>query len=129
MRVPLVATAVLASMTASTMAMNARMVTALKKMDPQTRLEQRCDIEAMDRILADTHRFSPDKVLAYAFGDPEMDKDSMVAEGAAFRSQGVWRRLAYSCRTDSDHLEVVSFDYTIGKKVPRSKWAKHYLVP
>lgn len=83
----------------------------------------------MDRILADARRFNPDKVLAYAFGDPKLAKDSMTATGAAFRSRGVWRHLAYSCTTDSDHLKIVSFDYKIGKTVPRPKWAKHYLVP
>lgn len=103
-------------------------ISQLKKLDPQTRLEQRCDIEAMHRLRRET-RWQPDKVLAYAFSDPVMTKTSIKAEGAAFRSHGKWYRFSFSCKTASDYLTVTSFDYKTGDIVPRKNWDAHYLVP
>lgn len=100
----------------------------LKRLDPQTRLEQRCDIEAMESI-AKTGKYAPDKALAYAFSDPITTKDSINAKGAAFRSHGKWYHLSFFCLGTKDHLNIASFNYTLGAMVPSSQWAAHYLVP
>lgn len=52
--------------------MDRSLVRQFEKLDPQTRLEQRCDTEAMERIGADKTSFRPDKVIAYTFADPVM---------------------------------------------------------
>lgn len=111
------------------MAITSRMISSLKQMDPQTRLEQRCDIAALETIARDSKRFKPDKVIAYAFGDPQFGGNSVNAPGAAFRSGGEWRKLSYVCKTAPDHIEVKSFEYKIGDVVPRKNWDAHYLVP
>lgn len=111
------------------LSMNAAMEAQLEKLDPETRLEQRCDVEAMERIARDRAGYAVDKVLAYAFSDPVAKADAMRADGAAFRSHERWYRLSYACRTDADHIKVLSFRYSIGAEVPRAEWAKHYLVP
>ena len=100
----------------------------LKALDPQTRLEQRCDIEAMDMIAKQT-KHAPDKVLAYAFSDPKQEKMHIIANGAAFRSRNKWYHLSYNCQTKSDGLTVTKFSYKIGDLIPRKDWSKHYLVP
>ncbi len=105
------------------------MIASLKKMDPATRFQQRCDVEAMNRIHADHRHLQPDEMVPYAFGQAKVAGNVMVAEGAAFRSHNVWRRLWYRCKTDRAHMNVVSFDYRIGPEVPRDDWSKHYLVP
>ena len=110
-------------------AITPRMISSLKQMDPQTRLEQRCDIAALETIAHDSKRFKPDKVIAYAFSDPKFGKNSVTATGAAFRSGGEWRKLSYVCKTAADHIEMKSFDYQIGDVVPRKNWDAHYLVP
>jgi hypothetical protein len=110
-------------------ALPARMIKALKEMNPGTRFEQRCNIEAMDRIAKESRHFRPDELVTYAFGNPKVKGDVMVAKGAAFRSHNVWRHLTFRCKTDSDHMNVLSFKYKIGAVVPRDKWSKHYLVP
>lgn len=112
-----------------TQAMDRSLVRQFEKLDPQTRLEQRCDTEAMERIGADKNRFEPDKVIAYTFADPVMKGDKMKATGAVFRSKGDWYKLAFRCKTDSEHLEVLSFEYKIGERVPREKWDQFYLYP
>lgn len=111
------------------LALPARMVASLQKMNPGTRFEQRCNIEAMERIHKADRHMQPSELVTYAFGEPNVDGNTMIAKGAAFRSGNVWRHLWFRCETDSSHMDVLSFDYKVGKVVPRSKWSKHYLVP
>jgi len=120
---------ILASTILPGMAMSGSVVKQLMKLDPATRLEQRCDVEAMERIRADPSRFSPDKVLAYAFAEPAVGANSIRTSGAAFRSGGKWFHLSFSCKTSPDHLKVLSFQYAIGSAIPEQEWSQHYLVP
>ncbi|GAB1580535.1 DUF930 domain-containing protein [Phyllobacterium phragmitis] len=120
---------ILATTILPAMAMSGSVVKQLMKLDPATRLEQRCDVEAMERIRSDPSRFSPDKVLAYAFAEPVIGTDSIRTSGAAFRSGGKWFHLSFNCKTSPDHLKVLSFQYAIGSAIPESEWQQHYLVP
>lgn len=120
---------VAASLSTPSMAMTALEKAQLERLDPATRLEQRCDVEAMERISKDKRKLSVDKVLAYAFSDPVASKNMIKADGAAFRSREHWYKLSFVCKTDDEHINVVSFDYHIGEEVPQSQWDKHYLVP
>lgn len=104
-----------------------RALNSLKQLDLDERLEQRCDLEAMERIARDKGGFRPDKVIAYTFSDPDVKGNRMAAAGAAFRSKGEWYRLDYDCRAGADHLAIEAFDYRIGAPVPKSEWAAHYL--
>ena len=110
-------------------AMTALEIAQLKKLDPATRLEQRCDVEAMEVINRSEAGFSPDKVLAYAFSEPTIKPQSIVAKGAALRSRNQWYRLSYSCKTDTDRMTILSFKYKLGDIVPHDQWDAHYLVP
>ncbi|MBN9044902.1 MAG: DUF930 domain-containing protein [Rhizobiales bacterium] len=110
-------------------AMNRSEKKQLEKLDPATRLEQRCDVEAMERITREERRYSVDKVLAYAFADPVAQGNSLRADGAAFRSREHWYKLAYDCNTDDEHVRILSFRYRIGDEVPKNEWDQHYLVP
>jgi len=100
----------------------------LKKLDPNTRLEQRCDIAAME-IIASLHKYAPDKTIAYSFAEPVINGNIIKAPGAAFRSHNNWYHLAFICTTTDDKLDIKSFTYNIGKIVPRSEWEHYYLVP
>ena len=59
-----------AAMATPAAAMDRSLVKQFKELDPQTRLEQRCDTEAMWEINADKTSFKPDKVIAYTFAEP-----------------------------------------------------------
>ncbi|MBP1870882.1 hypothetical protein LPJGGPFB_00965 [Ensifer adhaerens] len=111
------------------LAMDQSLVRQFEKLDPQTRLEQRCDTEAMERINADKSTFKPDKVIAYTFAEPVMKEDKMKAPGAVFRSKGEWYKLKFKCLTDAEHLDILSFEYKIGELVPRDSWDEFYLYP
>ena len=100
----------------------------LLKLDPATRVEQRCDARAMGIVGREHKGFRPDEFVAYAFADPVMRGTHIKAPGGAIRSSGKWYRLAYVCETTPDGLEIKSFSYQLGTEVPRSEWDSHYLV-
>lgn len=127
LRIALFALALAPLCAAPAMAIDARIRGQLEKLTPEERLEQRCDIEAMNRIGDGKGGFRPDKVIAYAFGDPKLDGTTFKTKGAVFRSGGEWYRLSYKCEASDDRLEVNAFKYKIGDVVPHEDWAAHYL--
>jgi hypothetical protein len=108
-------------------AMDSALRAGLMKLDPQTRLEQRCDAEVLDRITHDDRKFKADRVVAYAFATPEMGTDAIKSPGAAFRSKGQWYRLKFKCQTGPDHMQVLQLRYRIGDEIPETDWAKYNL--
>lgn len=108
-------------------AMDNALRAGLMKLDPQTRLEQRCDAEVLDRITHDDRKFKADRVVAYAFATPEMSADAIRSPGAAFRSKGQWYRLKFKCQTGPDHMDVLQLRYRIGDEIPEADWAKYNL--
>ncbi|MEI9413537.1 DUF930 domain-containing protein [Mesorhizobium sp. Cs1321R2N1] len=108
-------------------AMDSALRAGLLKLDPQTRLEQRCDAEILDRISHDDRKFKADRVVAYAFATPEMSADAIRSPGAAFRSKGQWYRLKFKCQTGPDHMDVLQLRYRIGDEIPETDWAKYNL--
>ncbi|WP_181763418.1 DUF930 domain-containing protein [Mesorhizobium sp. B2-4-15] len=108
-------------------AMDNALRAGLMKLDPQTRLEQRCDAEVLDRISHDDRKFKADRVVAYAFSTPEMSADAIRSPGAAFRSKGQWYRLKFKCQTGPDHMQVLQLRYRIGDEIPEADWAKYNL--
>lgn len=120
---------VLASLTLAwpAKAMDNALRAGLLKLDPETRLEQRCDAEVLDRISHDDHKYKADRVVAYAFATPQMSADAIRSPGAAFRSKGQWFRLKFKCQTAPDHMQVLQFRYKIGDEIPETDWAKYNL--
>lgn len=110
-------------------ALDSRMKAGLLALDPETRLEQRCDAEVLDRIAHDDNRFHPDRVVAYATQEPKMQGDEIKTRGGAFRSQGEWYHVAYKCLTAPDHMEVLSLRYRIGDRIPEDEWDRYNLYP
>ena len=124
-KLALVALAVLVAAPAH--AIDNRIARQLKALAPDERREQRCDIEAMNRIAKEEKGFRPDKVIAYTFADPVEKGDLVKAPGAVFRSRGDWYRLKYRCETADHGLAIQSFKFKVGAMVPREDWEKYYL--
>ncbi len=80
-------------------AVDQRILKELMQLTPQERMEQRCDIEAMERIKHEQKGFFSDKVIAYTFSEPEISGEKIKAPGAVFRSKGEWYRLKFKCET------------------------------
>jgi hypothetical protein len=104
-------------------------VEKMKTLAPNERAEQRCNAKALGVITREQKGFRPDEIIAYAFADVAIDKDRVVARGAAFRNRGEWYRLSKQSQTADEGLSIVSFSYKMGSRVPKDQWAEHYLVP
>lgn len=111
----------------ATAANDARLLRSLEKLGPAERLEQLCDYTALTQIRKDARNFRPDRAVAGAGADVKLKNDSIEAKSGAFRSRGKWYSLSYSCTAAPDHLQVLSFSYTIGDEIPEEKWATYGL--
>ncbi len=112
---------------APSLAMDPRFAASLKKLDPETRLEQVCDLEAMSRIDRDANSFHPDRAKTDVVSHPQHNGDTVTGKGGAFRSKGKWYSFSFTCKGSPDHMQVLSFSYKIGELIPESKWAAYGL--
>jgi hypothetical protein len=93
----------------------------LGRMTVDTRFEQLCDIEAMEQITRSGDQFRPVRAVAYATADIKVIGNLMIAEGAAFLSDGHWYRLSFRCEATPDRSKVVSFDFATGGPVTEGR--------
>lgn len=100
---------------------------ALKRLDPSTRQEQVCDLEAMRRIGRENKIYRPDRSVIGAVSELKVKGDIIEGEGGAFRSKGAWYRFSFTCKTSEDRLRVLSFQYEIGDEIPEAQWQQHGL--
>lgn len=108
-------------------AADARFQKSLQMLDPSERLEQLCNYTAMAQIRKDQPKFRPDRTVANAMEEPKVAGDTIKTNGGAFRSRKKWYALFYTCQATSDHMTVVSFQYTIGAEIPETQWASYGL--
>jgi hypothetical protein len=121
------ATLCLLSFATPAFAADARFIASLGRLDPNTRLEQICDYEAMNRIGDGNNAFHPDRAKSDAITAPRHLGDTLVANGAAFRSGGRWYAVSFTCKAAPDHIRVLSFTSKIGALIPESKWPAYGL--
>jgi hypothetical protein len=86
------------------------------------RVVQLCNLEAMDQVQAWRSDFHPDRLVPYARSDEKMTGDTIVADGAAFRSRMNWYDIRFKCEVAPDHGKVVAFQFQVGKPIPRAEW-------
>lgn len=108
-------------------ALDSRAAKGLLRLDPKMRLEQICDLEAMERIRKETAKFRPDRAKSDIIARPEHRGNILKADGAAFRSGHNWYQLSFTCEATVDHMGVISFNYSIGQMIPESKWNEYGL--
>ncbi|GLK81998.1 DUF930 domain-containing protein [Ancylobacter defluvii] len=97
-------------------------------LDPAARVEQRCNSRGMGEIEREHKSLHPDELVAYAYANTKLNKQHLVASGAAVRSGSTWYHMSYSCETAHDGMDIKSFSYQLGEAIPRSEWEAHYLV-
>lgn len=100
---------------------------ALRTLSDDTRVEQLCGLEAMEQVHAWRRDFLPDRLVAYAFGEPKPIGDGIEANGAAFRSRSGWYRIRFRCELSPDRTRVTGFAFAVGDAVPRDDWEEHGL--
>ena len=99
----------------------------LARLAVDERIEQLCGLEAMAQIHAWRKTLDPDRVVSYAMADTRRDGRTLVADGAAFHSGGLWYRLVFVCGLSADFDRVASFGFRVGHAIPRREWAGHAL--
>jgi hypothetical protein len=104
-----------------------KLAARLRMLETNTRLEQLCNLEALLQIAEKEARFHPETVIAYAMRETRSDGDSIIADGAAFHSEGQWYNLAYKCRISARQQKVSAFEFATGEAIPEREWAAHDL--
>jgi len=104
-----------------------RIDNSLEHLDPMTRLEQLCAIEAMNRVRKDDKTYRPDRAITYALDKPTLDGHTMSGKGGAFRSKGKWYQYSFTCSATPDHKTVSTFTYKIGDPIPEDQWENYGL--
>jgi hypothetical protein len=102
-------------------AVDDRFLASLGRLDPQTRLEQVCDLEAMSRIK------QADRAKSDVISHPVHNGNTLTATGGAFRQKGKWYQFAFVCKATPNHLRVLSFNFKAGEMIPEDKWSTYGL--
>jgi hypothetical protein len=105
----------------------ARLRAQLGRLEANTRTVQICNLEAILQITRSGLEFHPVAVVAYAMADVAAKGDSVVANGAAFQSDGEWYNLSFRCRISPRSRQVQGFEFVIGAAIPREDWQGHSL--
>jgi len=113
--------------TTTAIAGDARFLASLSRLDPNTRLEQVCDLYAMNQISRDSNPFHPDRAKTDVISHPRHSGNTVTGTGGAFRSGGQWYQFSFTCTASADRMKVIAFKYTIGKAIPKTKWASYGL--
>ena len=90
---------------------------AIKKLPPEKRLTQTCNIEAVGQIGNAGKGYEPDAVISNAFAKPVIDGSKFAVPGGAFRSKQKWYGIAYECTLSDDMSAVKSFSFRVGADV------------
>lgn len=108
---------------------DARFLAALDRLDPNTRLEQICDLEAMRKMSQSTLPGGGrvDRAKSDVLSTPQHLGHMLVAKGGAFRAGGKWYQMSFTCKATPDHKTVLDFSYKTGAAIPPSKWATYGL--
>jgi hypothetical protein len=105
-------------------AVDARFMASLGKLDPKTRLEQVCDLEAMRKIgqVNGAGGARVDRAKSDVIMPPQHLGNTLIAKGGAFRAGGKWYQVAFTCKATPDHKTVLDFTYKTGAAIPPAKW-------
>lgn len=101
----------------------------LATLAPDTRLEQICNLEAMEQVHLWRPELMPDFLVAYAVADTRIQGREIEADGAAIRIADRWFRLRYACAVSADIAAVARFSFALGTEIPRVEWADLGLLP
>ena len=102
----------------------AQMKAALKKLPPEKRLAQTCNLETIGQIGNAGRGLSPNALVGNAFAAPVTTATTYSAANAAFRSGSKWYGIAYDCTLSKDLTKVTKFSFRIGGDVTAAMTAK-----
>jgi hypothetical protein len=98
-----------------------------RRLYPDERIIQLCNLEAMEQVHAWKPEFEPDFVVAYAMAEIRLSDVTLEADGAALRNRRNWYNISYTCEVAADMEAVVAFEFVLGEAIPESEWEAHFL--
>ena len=104
-----------------------RLRAQLSRLESNTRIIQICDLEAILQITRSGLDFRPVAVIAYAMADVVVEGETVIANGAAFQSDGEWHKLSFRCRISRRAQTVQGFEFAVGAPIPESDRDAHNL--
>lgn len=113
---------------ASAIAADSGVDPSLRRLDPETRLVQVCDLAVMDKTSS-----RKDGVTERAFIDAlhraHIRGDTAYGDGGAFRRRGEWYEFSYRCTVTPDHMRTTALEVAVKRRVPHTEWAAKDLYP
>jgi hypothetical protein len=101
---------------------NRKAAESLKRLEPQTRSQQLCDLEVILQINRQYGQYAVDFVIAYATEATIRQGKAIIARGAAFHSNGQWYNLAFECQI-ANQRDVERLKFKLGQPIPEERWA------
>lgn len=83
--------------------------------------ETLCHDAAKSEIKKSRPELNPDVVISSAIVGSEAAANVIVANGAAFRSEGRWYNFKFRCEADPFEEKLLAFDYLIGPAFPEGE--------
>ncbi|WP_306259423.1 DUF930 domain-containing protein [Pararhizobium sp. IMCC21322] len=83
--------------------------------------ETLCHDAAKSEIKKSRPELNPDVVISSAIVGSEAAANVIVANGAAFRSDGRWYNFKFRCEADPFEEKLIAFDYLIGPAFPEGE--------
>ncbi len=93
----------------------------LKKMDPQTRMTQVCDLLGLQTFTREKKLVKPDRVRINATAVPTVQGNVVSGSGGAVRTAGQWLSFSFTCTVTPDRMKATAFTYTMGKPIPKNR--------
>lgn len=92
--------------------------------DPQERVIQLCNHEAIEQVRRARPKLRARFALAEARSAPALSGLSVTADGAAIHGGGRWYDLSFRCKVTPDLAGVASFAFALGAEISRSDRAR-----
>lgn len=99
----------------------------LKKLEPEERAHQVCNLQGIDAVQKGSHLKDVDRVTT-TIQKPATVKDNVVtARDGAVRARNRWYFLDFTCEVTANQMRVKSFNYKLGPEIPEAEWEDYGL--
>ena len=106
---------------------DASMDRVLRKLDPEERAHQACNIRGLDAVRRGTHLKGVDRVKTGGRSRAVFKNNVVTANGGAVRANHRWYGLKYKCAVTGDQMKATSFDFQLGAEIPEEEWENYGL--
>lgn len=93
--------------------------TAMAGIPRGERAGQLCASELQAQLRNGSPAYRPELIPAYTL---DAGTTALKVGRGAFRAEGVWYDVSFSCQVNAEATEIQSFSYAVGSRIPRSEW-------